>query len=325
MTTLLNKSPAKSSGLGLESMGDLSALLDFPTHSDGSPLLLDMDLIDEDPNQPRKQDNPGFSKQSLDELTDNIELRGVKTPISVRENHNSPGRYIINHGARRFRASKLAKKSTIPCYIDNDYNNYDQVVENLLRDSLTPREIADVIGIELAKGVKRVHIAKNLGKSPAFVTQHATLLDLPDSIADVFNSGRCKDVTIINELVMLYKKNPNEVNNWLHDETIEEITRGPIKLFREFLAEKQNDVKPDDGDYFVMNERDAKKKKTDKIDDPTKLKKAIIKVQHNDRPARLLVNRRPPTEGFAWLKYDDNGHEFEADLTQVLLVAIVEG
>jgi len=46
MTTLLNKSPAKSSGLGLESMGDLSALLNFPTHPDGSPLLLDMDLID---------------------------------------------------------------------------------------------------------------------------------------------------------------------------------------------------------------------------------------------------------------------------------------
>jgi ParB family chromosome partitioning protein len=115
------------------------------------------------------------------------------------------------------------------------------------------------------------------------------------------------------------------VSNWLLDETIEEITRGPIKLFREFLAEKQNDAKPDDGDYFVVNEKNAKKKKTDKLDDPTKLKKAIIKVQHNDRPARLLVNRRPPTEGFAWLKYDDDGHEFEADLTQVLLVAILEG
>jgi len=314
------------SGLGLESMGDLSALLNTPiTSSDGTPLQLDIDLIDEDPNQPRKNDNPGFSKQSMDELADNIGRRGVKTPISVRENHNSPGRYIINHGARRLRASKLARKTTIPGFIDSDYTPFDQIVENLLRNDLTAREIADKIGAGLAKGMKKIDIAQAIGKSPAFVSQHVTLLDLPDPIADIFYSGRCKDVTIINELVMLYKKNPHEVNNWLLDETIEEITRGPIKLFREFLAEKQNDAKPDDSDYFVVNEKDAKKKKTDKLDDPTKLKKAIIKVQHNDRPARLLVNRRPPTEGFAWLKYDDDGHELEADLTQVLLVAILEG
>jgi ParB family chromosome partitioning protein len=316
MTTVLNKSFPKSSGLGLESMGDLSALLDMPTYSEGAPLLLAIDLIDEDPNQPRKEDNPGFSKQSLGELIDNIRLRGVKTPISVRENPNAPGRYIINHGARRFRASKLAEKTTIPSYIDNDHTHYDQVVENLLRDGLTPREIADVIGMELAKGVKKIEIAKNIGKSPAFVTQHAVLLDLPDAIAGAFNSGRCRDVTIINELVMLYKKHPEDVNKWLLDETLEEITRRPLRLFREFLAEKQNET------AVVANEP---QKKTGKPADPTRLKKALIKVRHNGRHACLLMTRRPAAEGLAWLKYDDDGHEFEADLGQVSLIALLEG
>ncbi|MGN1394087.1 MAG: hypothetical protein ACI4V7_08700 [Succinivibrionaceae bacterium] len=45
------------------------------------PTLLDINLIDEDedPNQPRKEDNPRFSQQSLKELALTIAERGVKS------------------------------------------------------------------------------------------------------------------------------------------------------------------------------------------------------------------------------------------------------
>jgi len=324
----------QTSGLGLDSMGDLSALLDAPTAAanGGGPLLLEMDLIDEDPHQPRTEDNPGFSDESLEELAASIKLRGVKTPISVRDNPDVPGRYIINHGARRFRGSKRATKTTIPGFIDNDYNEADQVVENLQRNELTAREIADYIGRELAKGIKKGEIAKAISKSPAFVTQHVTLLDLPDPIAEAFNSGRAKDVTVINELVTAFKKKPEEVTDWLGDEN-QEITRGSVKLLREFLDDKRKQEQQDGGEGAGAEGEggedagqagsDAKKK--EKPDDPDKLKKAIIQVQHNERPARLILNRRPPADGFAWLKYDDDGQEFEANLAQVQLVALLEG
>jgi ParB family chromosome partitioning protein len=39
----------------------------------------------------------------------------------------------------------------------------------------------------------------------------------------------------------------------------------------------------------------------------------------------LILTKRPPAEGFAWLKYDDDGHEVEANLAEVQLVALVEG
>lgn len=326
----------KTSGLGLDSMGDLSALLDAPTpgayDGGGGPMMLDMDLIDEDPNQPRTEDNPGFSDESLDELAASIKLRGVKTPISVRDNPDAPGRHIINHGARRFRGSKRAGKTAIPGFIDNDYNEADQVVENLQRNELTAREIADYIGRELAKGIKKGEIAKGISKSAAFVTQHVTLLDLPDPIADAFNTGRVKDVTVINELVTAFKKKSQEVTDWLGDEN-QEITRGSVKLLREFLDDKRKNEQQDeggdapDGEEGDGQDEDSKdtKKKEEKPDDPDKLKKAIIQVQHNERPARLILNRRPPAEGFAWLKYDDDGQEFEADLAQVRLVALLEG
>ena len=98
-------------------------------------LELDLSLIDEDPDQPRTE----FDPITLQELADTIRLRGVKTPISVHPNPESEGRFIINHGARRFRASLLAKKKTIPAFIDTDYSKVDQMIENLQRDSLSQR------------------------------------------------------------------------------------------------------------------------------------------------------------------------------------------
>ena len=136
---------------------------------------------------------------------------------------------------------------------------------------------------------------------------------------------------VINELVTAFKKKPQEVGGWLGDEN-QEITRGSVKLLREFLDDKRKHEEQDDdegsgggdGDSDGPDGKDAKKK-NEKPDDPEKLKKAIVQVQHNDRPARLILNRRPPAEGFAWLKYDDDGHEFEANLAQVQLVALLEG
>ncbi|EAU0231766.1 ParB/RepB/Spo0J family partition protein [Salmonella enterica] len=55
-----------------------------------------------------------------------------------------------------------------------------------------------------------------------------------------------------------------------------------------------------------------------------KIKKAIVQIQYDERPARLLTNRRA-SYGFGWIKYDDDGSEDEVDLKVVSVVAIVEG
>ena len=318
VTTATKKPAAKASSRSLDSP-ELARFPHNPALANAGPMHIPLRLIDEDPNQPRTADNPGFSPESLKELADTIRLRGVKTPISVRDNPKARGRYIINHGTRRFRASALAGKTTIPGFLDNDYDNADQVVENLHRNALTPREIADYIGRELARGKKKRDIAKELGKSPAFVSQHVTLLDLPDPIAESFNSGRSRDVTLINDLVTIYTKKPDEVTAWLADDD-QEITRGSVKLLREFLDYKQG---PDD---FVADDpgvqREDKRGTTSKHD-PDKLKKPIIKVKHKGRTARLIFDRRPPSEGSAWLKYDD-GQVAQAKLANVQLVALFE-
>ena len=322
-------------GLDLAKFGDLSSLLNTPAKTgDGLPLQIPIDAIDPDPNQPRKADNPGFSRDSLDELAGTIRARGVKTPISVRENPEQPGRYIINHGERRYRASIIAEKLTIPAYVDADYSAADQVIENLHRNDLTAREIADWIGREMAAGKKKGEIAGALGKSAAFVTQHVTLLDLPEPIASAFNAGRVRDVTLVNELVKAHKENAPEVCAWLDDDS-QDITRGSVKLLRDFLDTKSQttsvEVEVDvPAPAQLKPQADAQEEpepvgQQASTPDPDKLKKAIVLVRHDERRARLLLTRRPAAAATVWIKYEDDGQEIEVSAETVALAGIIEG
>lgn len=299
-----------------------------------TPRHVPLSLIDEDPNQPRGADSPGFSPRSIAEIGATIKARGVKSPISVRENPDAPGRYVINHGARRYRGSKWAGKRTIPAFIDNDYNDVDQVIENLHRDALTAREIADFIGRALAKGKKKGEIAKELGKSAAFVSQHVTLLDLPDPIAEVFTLGRCRDVTVINELVKLNRRSPAEVRAWLADDS-QDLTRGAVKLLREFLEDKRSQAsqlgnaarllsledRADAGttDSSTAGARMERRKAHGRRPAPT-----VIQVRHGKRTARLRLDLLPRARGWCWLQYDDSGEQAEVDLKTVRLVAVLQ-
>ena len=57
-------------------------------------------------DQPRKD----FDEESLEELAESIRQVGVIQPISLKKVGN--GKYMIIAGERRFRASKLAGKTT---------------------------------------------------------------------------------------------------------------------------------------------------------------------------------------------------------------------
>jgi ParB family chromosome partitioning protein len=319
-------------------VGDLSSLLDEPKRPahDRGPLLIPTDLIDEDPKQPRTEDNPGFRPESISELAASFGPKGPKTPLSLRDNPEVPGRYIINHGHRRYRACKVKRLAAVPAFIDNEHDDDDQIIENIQREGQAPREIADAIGRRLAAGRKKKAIADRWGKSASWVTQYVTLLDLPEPIAEVFNTGRANDVTVVNELVTAFKGNPREVEAWL-DVPTQEITRGEVKLLREFLAEKNKDGAgpraPNPVDLLSgkanieagEDEQGTIAPKEERVADPDMLKKAIVLVEHDGRPARLVLTRRPPADGYAWLKYEDDGHEFEANLENVQLRAVVEG
>ena len=192
-------------------------------------LLLNLSDIIEDPNQPRTI----FDKDSLQELANTIKKRGVKSPISVRETDDH--KYIINHGARRYRASLMAGLKQIPAIIDNDYTSIDQVIENIQRDNLAPMDIARFIDREIKTGKKRGEIAQELGKSNSWVSQFASLIDLPDQLVGVLESGKVQDITSINELRKLYAKAPDEVMEAVN--SFDEISRSTVKDLKGYIEE----------------------------------------------------------------------------------------
>ncbi|MGZ4823089.1 MAG: ParB/RepB/Spo0J family partition protein [Terriglobales bacterium] len=294
----------------------------------GGPLMIPIDLIDEDPHQPRSQDNPGFRPESIGELAASFGPKGPKTPLSLRENSRVSGRFIINHGHRRYRAGKLKGLTHLPAFIDNEYDDADQVIENLQRENMTPREMADYIGRELAKGKKKGEIAERIGKSPSFVSQHVTLLDLPEPIAVAFNGGRVNDVTLVNELVTAYRSSPAEVESWLGNPA-QEVTRASVKLLREYLSLKMGKPVANAEVALTARERDgeglgpgaaAEQKQRPSTHKPRAM---YVQVQHLDRVGHLVIDRRPSSSGYGWLQYED-GAQVEVLLADLRLLAIID-
>lgn len=230
---------------------DLSGLDDFNVsslmvagipekESSGKPLEIPLDSIIEDTNQPRTEDNPGFSKESLEELAKSIiQSHGVKVPISVQP-INSDGKYVINHGARRYRASRLAGMGTIKAFIDDAHDDYDQAIENIQRENFTPMEIAQFIAKRERLNDTRAAIAERLGKSKSFVTQHASLLAMPEALRDVYHKGRCRDVLALYELNNLHKKSPEAVSSFLANTA--EISRPAVEGLKISLKESGREV-----------------------------------------------------------------------------------
>ena len=72
---------------------------------------IDINRIDVNPNQPRSN----FDSTELDSLSNSIKDLGIIQPITVRKINSS--KYEIISGERRYRATKKAGLTSIPCYI----------------------------------------------------------------------------------------------------------------------------------------------------------------------------------------------------------------
>lgn len=289
-------------------------------HHEG-PKELPLDSIEEDPFQPRTV----FDKQLLEGLAHTIRQRGVKNPISVHHHPTKSGRYIINDGARRYRASLLAGKKTIKAFVDPDFTKIDQIIVNAHQADFTSREWAILIDQEEKKGKTRIQIAKELGKSPPFVTYYSTLLKLPDPIAEVFNSGRCEDVTALNQLLTVWKHYPVDVELWLDDPTVE-VTRASIGRLRAFLDSRVRAITKDEpSKAWDEDAPTAAVERKTRTMDPMRLRKPVMQVRIDGRLAHLLYSRRPSQFGMAWLEFEDDGSEIQRPLADIQFLGLLEG
>jgi ParB family chromosome partitioning protein len=120
---------------------------------------------------------------------------------------------MLNFGARRLRASRLAGKETIPAFKDIAADSYAQVIENEQREGLRPLELAMFVKRELALGRSQSDIARLLGKSRTYITFVCAMIDPPDWLLEVYRSGKCRGVTELYELRRLHAADPVDVEH----------------------------------------------------------------------------------------------------------------
>jgi len=212
--------------LRLESL----AMPELSGASTGQPLSLPLDAIDEDPEQPRSE----FDPVSLQELADTIAARGVRQPISVRPHATVPERWMLNFGARRLRASRLARQATIPAFVDETADSYDQVIENEQRESLKPMELALFVQRRLVAGETQAEIARRLGKSRQYVTYATALIDPPDWLMALYREGRCRGLKELYDLRRLAANHADTVAQWLL--AVRVVARSDVEALRERLS-----------------------------------------------------------------------------------------
>ena len=211
-------------------LDDLAALDTPALDASGVPLMLAIDSIDEDADQPRHE----FDTNALQELADTIRERGVRQPISVRPNLQQSGRWILNFGARRMRAARLAGLTQIPAFIDTTADSYDQVIENEQREGLRPLELAMFVQKRLANGDNQAEIAKRLGKSRQWVTLATAMIEPPDWLLDLYRQGRCRGMMELYELRCLHGEHPQYIEAWVSDR--DSITRDGVAALRAELT-----------------------------------------------------------------------------------------
>ncbi|SCB51961.1 chromosome partitioning protein, ParB family [Bradyrhizobium yuanmingense] len=176
-----------------------------PGTASGSPLLVAIDCIDEDPDQPRRT----FSEQDLEELSQSIAEHGVLQPIVLRRS-GEDGRYVIAMGARRYRAAKRAGLREIPAFVQDVAlpDRYAQMIENIQRDDLRAPEIAKFIADRLDAGDTQAEISRKLGKPKDWVSRYASVQAMPDFLRARLEGS---SIRALYELYQAWRTHPDEI------------------------------------------------------------------------------------------------------------------
>lgn len=197
MTTAIPDSKRRALGKGLDSLlprvqphpAPVPVTVPAPTEPDGGkPREIPLEEIDRNPFQTRTHVDEG----ELAELAASITANGVVQPILVRPQAN--GRFQLIAGERRWRASQLAGKKTIPAIlrqVSDEQALEITIVENLQRADLNPMEQARAFErLSREFHMTQEQIATRTGKDRVSVSNYMRLLSLSQSIQKLVESSQ---------------------------------------------------------------------------------------------------------------------------------------
>ena len=171
--------PTKKSALG-RGLDALIMMDEIKAGGSSSINEIELSKIVPNPDQPRTE----FDENALEELAASIRAIGIIQPITLREKGN--GTYQIIAGERRYRASRIAEKTTIPAYIrtaEDDNVMEMALIENIQREDLNAIEIALTYQKLIEQyGLTQEKLSERVGKNRTTIANYLRLLKLPAEV-----------------------------------------------------------------------------------------------------------------------------------------------
>jgi ParB family chromosome partitioning protein len=189
MTATATEVKRRALGKGLDSLLPRVPAASSPAAESegGKPMEIPIELIDHNPFQTRSH----LNEEQLAELAASITSNGVVQPVLVRPLAN--GRFQLIAGERRWKASEMAGKKTIPAIlrrVSDEQAMEITIVENLQRTDLNPMEQARAFErLSREFHMTQEQMAIRTGKDRATVSNFLRLLRLPMSVQAWVESG----------------------------------------------------------------------------------------------------------------------------------------
>ncbi|MGI9432760.1 MAG: ParB/RepB/Spo0J family partition protein [Myxococcota bacterium] len=153
----------------------------------GGLLELPVGSIAPNPDQPRRL----FDEDELQKLADSIGRHGVLQPVVVRQREDAGYELIV--GERRWRASQLAGRETIPAVVREQSEPAlleIALVENVQRHDLNPMELAHAFRELIERGHTQEDVGRRVGLDRSTISNALRLLELPGEFQADVELGR---------------------------------------------------------------------------------------------------------------------------------------
>lgn len=137
---------------------------------------LPLQIIKEDPSQPRKT----YNEETIKALAESIKEKGLLQPIVVKPDGSG---YLIIVGHRRYRAFTMMKKKEIPCIVKEEHLTKNDLtilalLENLQREDLNTAEICtSLYQLKKLKNISQQEISTVTGYSKGTVSKYIQLYE----------------------------------------------------------------------------------------------------------------------------------------------------
>ena len=209
----------KKLGKGLSSLLGSKSDFSLENKKDNGLLLIPIEKIFRDENQPRKE----FNKEKIEELAQSINKNGLIQPLILSKKVDN--NYMLVAGERRWRAAQIANLKMIPALLLPEDLDKDEIslIENIQRENLKISEEAQAYQRLIEKN-KYTHeeLAKIVGKSRSHITNLLRILSLDSYFLGLLNKG----ILSMGHARALVGKKPKDFD----EKTFNQISLGKISV-----------------------------------------------------------------------------------------------